>query len=419
MSDVLYRRFFTIAISALILGHMLFKHWAGAWFLVLFLVSFFCLIARSNQIRQLGVSDFVLVSAFQLPLLSILLAQTLRGDIVARELDAPSRLALVAVLYVALRAVNFRLNKTIFFALLGAIFILPFGIDEGRTNFFGGRIASAHLDVNLLANQLSITFGLTFSIFLLLFSKLEIKIQVFAICSLLVGSFLLVLSESRGGWLTFSAALVSSLILLRKPLKANRSLVFYTLGIFVVVLSTLSLHKGDRVKSILSEPYEYVFNNRTDSSGGERLSLLKLSWELFKEQPIYGYGERNFQNEFAKKISKNLDLQNALGILNTAGPHNEFAFRSLQAGIIGLAGFVCFLAVPILILIRNLKLQSNRDNERSFDAERTGLVFLATISVSLFHLEPFATRSSATFLVVILVTLLADSQNRARQISRQ
>ena len=94
-------------------------------------------------------------------------------------------------------------------------------------------------------------------------------------------------------------------------------------------------------------------------SGNTRMATYQLTYEMIKENPIFGVGYGNFLSAFrlhyAKRKKEDPSIQ-TIGNNNMDHPHNEILFWTVEGGIIPLVGLL-IMAGGLLIMIwrTNLK----------------------------------------------------------------
>ena len=221
---------------------------------------------------------------------------------------------------------------------------------------YDGRLSSFYLSPNYLAMYLApgIFFGLYF-----LVKSSEIK-KPFSITSFLhkkyswrfvLYIFLLLIilapiyyTYSYGTWFAVFMSLLIMLILTvpaKKYLLAG-ALILLFCGAFLIALQ----FSTQKFSSLIS------FSPR--SSYSSRITIWQVSLRLIKENSILGIGPGNFQGAY-------LDLQKYYSpYLEWAvpQPHNIFLAFWLQAGILGLAGFLLLLFLilgNLLMMVRETK----------------------------------------------------------------
>ena len=98
--------------------------------------------------------------------------------------------------------------------------------------------------------------------------------------------------------------------------------------IFLSAYQSSPLFK-QRVNLAITNTVHYELNKA--SSTGQRITFAINSWQIIKENPIFGVGTGDFPSEY-KKINQ----INTPQIPNTTNPHNMYTLIAVQFGMIGL-----------------------------------------------------------------------------------
>lgn len=143
------------------------------------------------------------------------------------------------------------------------------------------------------------------------------------ICGIILGCITLLLTFSRGGWLSFIIALFILIYMLyKRNIIKIKNILFVTVILFVFVL----IFYGNIEKRIYGDDY---------NAAASRIPLIKIALNMIDAHPFIGIGTNTFRNE----------------ILNYAiGPefigvylyevHNQFLLVFAEAGIVGLIFFL-------------------------------------------------------------------------------
>ncbi|RLJ70125.1 O-antigen polymerase [Hydrogenivirga caldilitoris] len=145
----------------------------------------------------------------------------------------------------------------------------------------------------------------------------------------------LVFANSRAAWLGFIFGAFLMLLARYRIYRVflNR-LALWALVVLTGAVLGIVLYGG-------SKDYEKALLQR-ESSNAQRVLMLKTSWEMFKEKPLFGHGFGNFESLYmyyqAKVIEKEKEYSKYVGGF-VSHPHNEIAFIAVQSGVMGLLGF--------------------------------------------------------------------------------
>lgn len=96
-----------------------------------------------------------------------------------------------------------------------------------------------------------------------------------------------------------------------------------------------------RLSSIQTETHDYMANkDKAYTSAGLRLFYYKVSYEMFKESPIFGTGSGSFKQRLR-------DTKNSLADLGAGHTHDEYLTQLSMYGIIGLILFICLIWIAL------------------------------------------------------------------------
>ena len=141
----------------------------------------------------------------------------------------------------------------------------------------------------------------------------------------------IVLSESRGVWISLFAACVAVLFFYKR----RKALIFalFLIAIFIPLLSVSGTLRQRTVSIVTS-----FYTEDAKGSTGNRLELMKGALLIFKEQPLHGTGYGDFQSDIKELVAEKI-LQD---IPATVHAHNIF-FQALATR--GVIGFVILIAL--------------------------------------------------------------------------
>ena len=118
---------------------------------------------------------------------------------------------------------------------------------------------------------------------------------------------------------------------------------FTTLFLFLFVFLTaynFSPLFNERFNRIGNEIYNYESNKGT--SVGLRLTFAIHSWEIIKNNPVFGVGTGDFPNAYKK-----INMSETPHLANAKNPHNMYTLVTSQLGIFGLLSMLYLLYVQI------------------------------------------------------------------------
>jgi O-antigen ligase len=110
-----------------------------------------------------------------------------------------------------------------------------------------------------------------------------------------------------------------------------------------------------RVNSIYYEISSWMNKTNTETSAGSRLSFWQMSWILFKQNPFCGYGDLGYQSQLLMPQIQSAFSQEAISLMRSVGPHNEYLANMVRSGIFGFIAVSLQFFVPGVVFIRGLK----------------------------------------------------------------
>ncbi len=406
--------FLIIGVSMFPLLYMTYRGWTNRWLVALFVLALVFSIFRWKLIKtELGDRfSQLLILTLASPFLAILLSQLLRNDININAYDGPLRFFLAGLIFLYLK------HKQVDFLYLfqyiapislliavGAIFYYP-----ETSAYWGGRYASYFVDP-LTFGGYALVIGFT-CLFLLNLKKDAYFLSGLKLMGFACGLFLSVGSGSRSGWMAIPFVLALWLFIQRK----NKKLIISVSLIFVsalVVTLLLNEHLQQRFLSIFQETLSWFTNqaNKEEGSGGMRLTMWKMSWVLFLESPLYGFGDPiGYKHLLDQPLVTSFAGPNALGAI-TLGPHHEIFGQMLRSGIFGLVTGLLLFFAPMGIFIQKLH-QDSRNM-----AAQVGLAFVLGLFICSLSFEVFNLKYTSSFYALILACLGAQALSFKHQTS--
>jgi hypothetical protein len=235
---------------------------------------------------------------------------------------------------------------------LGALGIYIFLTGSFDNTFYGmGRAAMAHIhdevqgyryegpiDANELATLL--VFVVPIAIERLLNSQAILAkcVAGLTVMTCLIG---LLLTGSRGGWLTLSVIGLVTVAL--RPRRIQFLLIPLTVFVIIMIVPQEYLGRALSIGSLLG-----LTEEAPDQSFYWRMNALKIASALFLDNPVLGVGTNNYGWHF-QEYSKVLGLPD-LG--QGLAAHNAYAEVATEQGIVGLIAFLGLLGVAGTSLVR-------------------------------------------------------------------
>lgn len=198
-----------------------------------------------------------------------------------------------------------------------------------------------------MIHPIYLSMHLCLSLIFLMFIPLKRNVLNFTIRGLLVFLivFFMFLMSKKGPMLAIG------LIALFYFFKHNKSSLIRGLGVSIICLCVCFLFINDRANRNFKELFsiDTVENNVTSTN--IRYSIYKNAIEIFKEEPLIGYGIGDSKNTLFEKNKETSDLLFA-GQYNT---HNQYLSFLLALGIIG----TTIIIICYIIVFKNQKSKNN------------------------------------------------------------
>ena len=227
-----------------------------------------------------------------------------------------------------------------------------------------------------------------------LLPKLEKHKLVIAVL-LLAGVFMVATSGARNAYLGLLAACLVTGMYYYHSKKIIISL------IVIIMVSLAAWNFSDLVKNRIEiaiyqyEQYTYDDHLSLKNSGGsvgKRLELWRAAIHMIRENPIFGVGRGNFNNELRKLVDE--DIINP-AIKDYSQPHNLYLEVAASRGVLGLGVLLWVLYYPLFVFIKTRK--------SSPHTALLGILHIVIISVlSLTEAAPFI---KGNFVAIFLVFL--------------
>lgn len=234
--------------------------------------------------------------------------------------------------------------KYVMLALLGTVFVENIvAINQGVHiwgNYVenGGRVRGLTSNPNVLAPML-LLFIITLYIQINALA-IQSSIKVVMLAGICLSLISLLLTMSRGSWLTFAAILLLSIFMLRHRTK---QLIICTV-LLLICISGLFVTKPEYYQRM-----ETVMDMNM-SSNAARTYIWRDTLAMISEHPIAGIGlERYsdvFNSEYASEELLNIEKN---GVQHA---HNNVLMVLSEGGIIALAGYVFFYATMLILLLK-------------------------------------------------------------------
>jgi len=206
-------------------------------------------------------------------------------------------------------------------------------------------------------------FGnLAVSIFFMIFVFFQhesFKHKIFTFVSLLSGLFIIVLSATRGAWLSF--LLLSGVyfyFFCKQKTKLTKKSKIIVLLIIATIVTVMSFNQPlkDRSKNAYVEIIGWMSGDQSPTSVGVRLEMYKLAIEKIEDVPFFGHGYRTSNIV----VFKNATSQSGKKSYTYNHLHNTYLTQYFNGGIVLLGSLLLLLFIPFRFFIKaNIQ---NREN---------------------------------------------------------
>jgi O-antigen polymerase len=168
--------------------------------------------------------------------------------------------------------------------------------------------------------------------------------------SMLLASFIIGLSSSRVGVLALILALPLLFIARVQHIKKNKAAFSILILATVMGFSAGAFEMGGAEKTL-----DKTTAMQSGYSGSARLGIYKVSTELVKESPFFGYGigsfARVFQHAKPEFLAQHPNAKFPAQMVSH--PHNEILFWLVEAGIVSIIG-ILIVCVAVMLALNNV-----------------------------------------------------------------
>jgi O-antigen ligase len=221
-----------------------------------------------------------------------------------------------------------------------------------------------------------------------------------SIVSILLAAYMGINSGGRGGWIAVPPLLAIAILLYPGKKAKLLWLMFFAVVAVGGILATNKVFY-ERLTSIFTETHAW-FEGDATAGGSGRLSIMAISWELIKDNPLKGYAHKDYLWGPAYQMDPSRYLRGGFTyeeteahryILCHTGEHNQYLHELLIGGVFGFVSLVLLLIVPLAVFITRL-----RGTEGDFYAAAAiGIGFVVAFMVFGLTLGPFSYKVIASF----------------------
>jgi O-antigen ligase len=353
------------------------------------------------------------VAAFFTPLTTTFFSALIRHDLYWEQFDSPSRFALAAILYSALRNIRFKISN--FFVIT-----IPFGICCTflyqivviGTVFPSVNRATTHFMDPIMFGYISLSLGLTS-----LFMAISLPIEKHCTRTLnftagMLGVYLSILSQSRTGWFAIPC-IVYLYILKFKKNSTAKSKLFVRAVIIACCIAILPLYPivQSRLGKIVDEVNGYTFEGvAPDTSIGLRITYLRIAAHMVPKKLLSGYGDTaRIGLEFpedAKKYSSTYVQDTIFKV----GFHNELVASTIRSGILGFISVLAVFFIPFILFFKKIPGALKMDDRSPL----FGLIVITVVSMSSLTIETFGLKFATSYYACLVAVIAVDVLKHSR-----
>jgi len=196
-----------------------------------------------------------------------------------------------------------------------------------------------------------------FFVSIVFFEHESFKYKIFNFFSLLSGVFIIILSGTRGAWLSFCLLAGFYLyFLFNRTEKSSAKLKVFIVIMLISLLSVGAYNKyiSHRITLIYDDIAAYSSGNQVLNSVSERLMMYKKAVDNIENVPFFGYGLRTSNISLFKG-----DLsESGIRAVRYNHLHNAYLTNYYNGGIVLLSTLLLLLFVPLIIFLRANKKNS-------------------------------------------------------------
>lgn len=282
-------------------------------------------------------------------------------------------------------------------ALLGVLQIYfneSFGLIGTQYELLNNRPSGVFRQPNVMASLMATGIALAMVLrYYSLKSAIKPKYKLLIALSLLTCPWVLIHLQSKTGYLGATIALLVLGPIFIKYFSSFKK--YLALTLIGLVIGLVSFNLSD-------------FKSRGDklhSDDGIRTDIIKISYNMFIEQPLLGYGYGKFERNYIESHYQQMKLDPSIKppVTNLDHPHNELLLWSIEGGLIAFIGFLIIFSGGIAIF------------KGSFSFEK--LLLFSLIIPILLHTQlekPFYLSSSHWLIFIVFVWFIDSKLAKAK-----
>lgn len=408
-----------MAVALLPLFYLTLKNWTEACLVILAAVSVYGIWKSGLSLRHVfpdRASAWIFVSLV-IPIVAIFISILIRGDLqlsLTKQnvdlLNGPARLLLAGLAFLWLNYKKVRFLDA-FQIVLPISIIVTFFFANTQQPGVPDRYTTSLLDLCTFGQQICLLGML--QLYMLVFRRPRSGwVLALSIVALLLAGKMAIASGGRGGWIIVPPLVVVAALLFKGKKSLLIAAIFVTLlGVGGALVTNQKFY--DRLTSIYTETQAW-FQGDATAGGSGRLTLMAISWELIKDNPIKGYASKHnlwgpvYQMDPSRYMRDGFtyeDVEPYRYVLCDTGEHNEYLHELLINGVVGFIAKVLLLLVPLMVFIQRL---ANSDGD-GYVAAVLGIGFVVAFMIFGITQGPFSYKVIASFYGFMIACLASYS----------
>jgi len=231
---------------------------------------------------------------------------------------------------------------------------------------------------NWVSNYLALIFPIIFSYFLLESIKKN-KLYYYLLLSIIYAT--LMICQSRGIWISIICTFLIGIFLIRKYriyniFKNNKKWIILIVITFLLITILYSTDNPLN-KSYLTVPQRALtILDEQDPSINRRLLIWRATWNMIKNNSLFGLGVGNFKLQYLYYQADILiDNPNLLKYKGNAGEaHNEYLQIGAEMGLFGLGVFGLIIYTFYTLIINFIKKKNNDISKREINEDENTII---------------------------------------------
>ena len=231
---------------------------------------------------------------------------------------------------------------------------------------------------NWVSNYLALIFPIIFSYFLLENIKKN-KLYYYLLLSIIYAA--LMICQSRGIWISIVSSFLIGIFLIYKykifdVLKKNKKWITLIILTFLLITIIYSTDNPLNKSHLTALQKALTILDEQDPSINTRLLIWRTTWNMIKNNPLFGLGVGNFKLQYLYYQADILiDNPNLLKYNGTAGEaHNEYLQIGAEMGLFGLGVFGLIIYTFYILIINFIKKKNNDISKREINGDENTII---------------------------------------------